>query len=1155
MKLIPEGEKFAAVKKIFMIVPYDSQKLLIGTRPDGFFVHDKKRMEPFPTEADEYLNEKKVYQGIRLSNGDLALATLFGGLVVLDPHGRIKHIFDKSCGLQDDDVKCVFEDNQGNLWLTLNKGISKIEYTSSISIHDERSNLPGLVLSMVRHDNVLYVGTTNGLYYLKSPLKFHPIPGIAGICWSLCSSEDSLLAATAGGVFHVKMNIKQPVIKDPSYVLFLSKHYPGRTWCGTSQGLTALLFKNGQWMEEHRFDDIRQEIRSITEDQKGNVWLGTLSGNVFKVESPVNVNQAYVTRYDTSHGLPKGEIYAARAAGHVMFATEQGLFRFNEKSNTFIPDGTLGKEFAGGSHSRPVFRLVEDKNKNIWFHSEGRNHQAVPAAGKAYKIYSRPFLRIPIMQVNAIYPAPNGTTIWFASFEGLIRFDTKVNKDYNLNFQAVIRRVVINGKLIFDGCEYIRSSKRLIPAIDYKDRKNLHFEFAAPFFEAEASTQYRYFLEGHDGNWSEWSSECKMDFTTLDPGLYTFRVRARNVYGNVSSEGVFQFKILPPWYQTWWAFIIYVVLFFALMFLGIKWRSRRLEQEKQRLERLVKARTKEVYHKNEQLEEQSQKLKEMDRVKSRFFANISHEFRTPITLIMGPLEQMLAGSESRQQRENVNMMLRNSRRLLRLINQLLDLSRFDSGKMKLQAARQNIVPFIKGTLASFHMLAQQNRLTLECCSEKEDISLYFDARNMEEVMYNLLINAVKFTPANGKITVSVSMDRQGRPKQKGEPPGFVKISVRDTGIGIPKEKLPHIFDRFYQAEGLKEKGQQGTGIGLALTREIVLLHHGKIDVHSQEGKGTEFVIRLPMGHDHLKPEEIASSTGTVPELKKNKEVETIYMITEEDREEEDFEIEKDTTREDKTEEQGKNVILVVEDDADVRKYIRGPLEPGYTVVEAADGKQGIAKAREVIPDLIVSDIMMPEVDGYELCRVLKKDVKTSHIPIVLLTAKASEENVIQGLETGADDYITKPFNTKILLTRIKNLIDLRCHLQQKIQKQMLLQPAEISVSSVDQEFIKEVQDIIEKNLSDPEFHVGQLSEKLYMNRVTLYRKILALTGESPTDFIRSYRLKRAAQLLRDNFGNVSEVALAVGFSNLGYFTRCFKEKFHQLPSTYQASEA
>ncbi|MCP5104345.1 MAG: response regulator, partial [bacterium] len=779
-------------------------------------------------------------------------------------------------------------------------------------------------------------------------------------------------------------------------------------------------------------------------------------------------------------------------------------------------------------------------------------YRAVPGPGESFTIYSRPFRRLPAVQVNTIYPDPDGKTVWFAGFEGLIRYDKTVKKNYRQDFKTLVRKVLVNKTLVFDGDKDNTNNgpgaqESLLPTFEYEDR-NLYFEYAAPFFEAETETRYRCFLEGYENRWSAWQTDTKSNYTNLDPGLYTFRVQAQNVYQHIGSEGIFRFKILPPWYRTWLAFFLYAVGVLLVIYGIVKWRSIKLVREKQKLEDIIKERTREINEKNDQLVkqtiqlgDQSEKLKEMDKAKSRFFANISHEFRTPLTLIMSPLEQMLSSGPDNEQKKKLTLMQRNSQRLLTLINQLLDLSRFDSGKMKLLASRQNIVSFLKGTMETFQMLALQNKLELEFYCEEEDITLYFDAPKMEEVLNNLLINAVKFTPPGEKITVSVTVvpkDSGGRRE--------VKISVRDTGIGIPKEQFAHIFDRFHRAENVKEDAYKGTGIGLALTKEIVILHHGKIDVHSREGKGTEFVIRLPMGNEHLKPNEIKDSPETAPNPVKNKEIETLYMVAEE---------EGDEGIKNKTEDPEKNVILVVEDHADVRKHIRESLEPFYNVVEAADGKEGIKKAGETIPDLIISDIMMPEVDGMELCKVLKKDVKTSHIPIVLLTAKASEESEIKGLETGADDYITKPFNTKILLTRTRNLIELRKHLQQKIQKQMLLQPDEISVSSVDEEFIKELQGIIEKNLSAPEFHVEQLSGKLYMNRVTLFRKVKALTGESPTEFIRSYRLKRAAQLLRDNFGNVSEVAIEVGFSNLGYFTRCFKEKFHQLPSTYQASES
>ena len=1175
LEKVPGGEMFTT-RSVYMMVPYDSKKVLIGTRANGFYIYNGTTIRPFPTRVDDYLKKNLLYYGIRLTSGDFALATLRGGLVIMDPHGALKNIFDKSYGLQDDTVYYVFEDYQGNLWLCLSKGISKIEYVSPISLYDDRSNLSGLVLSLVRHHNNLYVGTSTGLYYLESSSRFRLITGISPSCWSLNSIKDSLLAATDEGVSQIdtKNNMKRRILEESSYVLLSSKYYPDRIWCGTHLGLVALHQENDRWQEEHHFKTISQAIRSIAEDKKGNVWLGMLKGGVLKIDSPINIDNPSVTRYDpseASHSLPGGEVYVTVAADHIMFATTKGLYRFDEKNEKFIPDKTLGDKFAGGPDSKPVFRIAEDKNKNIWFHSESRNYQAIPESGKFFKINSIPFLRIPTtFQVNVIYPDLDGETVWFATYGGLIRYDTTVEKNYLQYFQTLVRRVLANERLIFDGCKNktSKASKELFPVLEYKDR-NLRFEFAAPFFEAETKTQYQCFMEGYDDNWSAWNKEGKSDYANIDSGLYTFRVRAKNIYGHTSSEDIFRFKVLPPWYKTWWAFSFYVLLAFLVIYFVVKWRSWKLIREKQTLEKIVKERTMEIREKNLQLQEQSQKLAEMDTVKSRFFANISHEFRTPLTLIMSPLEEMLSESQDKKQKKKINLMLRYSRQLLRYINQLLDLSRFDSGKMRLKVTFQNIVPFLKGTLASFHILAQHQKLKLELRSEEKDISLYFDSGKMEEVMYNLLINAIKFTPPEGKITVSISTVQRGSiekgcyPKEERSYPdkGFVEISIRDTGVGIPKEQLDQIFDRFYQAKNYKEKDHRGTGIGLALTREIVNLHHGKIDVHSQEGKGTEFVIRLPMGYEHLEQDEIVADSETAPYHQEPKQIGEFDMITEDEVEmdagevDEGVEIEKYAVNGDKTEPQEKNVVLVVEDHRDMRKHIRSPLEPLYTVVEASDGKEGITKAKEIIPDLIVSDIMMPKKDGYELCHELKNDIKTSHIPIILLTAKASEESIIQGLETGADDYITKPFNSKMLITRIRNLIELRRQLQLKIQRQKMLLPDVIEVSSMDEKFLKEFQNIIEVNLSDPDFNVDILCKRLYMGRSTLFTKVKALTGETPNQFILSYRLERAAQLLKEKFGSVTEVAYSAGFSSPVYFSKCFKEKFHQSPSSYLASES
>ncbi|UCH96850.1 MAG: response regulator, partial [Candidatus Aminicenantes bacterium] len=469
--------------------------------------------------------------------------------------------------------------------------------------------------------------------------------------------------------------------------------------------------------------------------------------------------------------------------------------------------------------------------------------------------------------------------------------------------------------------------------------------------------------------------------------------------------------------------------------------------------------------------------------------------------------------------------------------------------MKLQTCQQNIIPFLKGILASFETLADQSELDLQFHSGEKNITLYFDPEKLEKVFANLLSNAVKFTPGGGRIEVSVTKNTAAR---DNFPSGSVDISISDTGIGIPESQKAHIFEHFYQVDVLHshEHRHKGSGIGLALTKELVSLHHGEIHVRDKQGpdSGTEFIVCLPMGKDHLEPGEIIDDSESAFEAAKPGEIPGLEMV-ELEKEEQDTgdEGESIECKDIEPGTPGKNIVLVVEDSADVRTYIRDALDPLYIVEEAADGLEGIKKAREIIPDLIISDIIMPGADGYELCRVLKKDVNTSHIPVILLTAKASDENIVKGLEVGADDYIIKPFNTKILCARIKNLVELRCQLQMNLDRKMKLQPVEISVSTIDERFIEDLQTVIDKDISDPDLNVENLGKKLRMSRPTLYRKILALSGKSPTEFIKSYRLKRAAQLLESGFGSVTEVAFEVGFASRTYFTKCFKEKFHQLP--------
>jgi signal transduction histidine kinase/DNA-binding NarL/FixJ family response regulator len=551
--------------------------------------------------------------------------------------------------------------------------------------------------------------------------------------------------------------------------------------------------------------------------------------------------------------------------------------------------------------------------------------------------------------------------------------------------------------------------------------------------------------------------------------------------------------------------------------------------------------------------EQVDRLKEIDIIKSRFFANISHEFRTPLTLIAGPLEDMLSECSEPRLKNKYEMMMRNSGRLLGLVNQLLDLSRLESGKMKITVCEQNIVSFLKGIVGCFGYITGQKQQRFMLQTELDEILVFFDREKIEKICLNLLINAVKFTPAGGSILVHITKWDKGTTLKKF-PEGYAQITIANPGPGIPAEQLDRIFEYFYQADNSSEHANTGTGIGLAIVKEFVALHHGSVNVTSRiDGQDkqnlTTFTVRLPLGRQHFKTHEIVQTNPAANNFGLTRQIRD--MCEEEGAiDETEMEFPADVRGD-----IGKDLILIIEDNADVRKYLRDGLVENFDVIEASDGEEGVKTARKTIPDLIVSDVMMPGMDGYKVTQTLKNGIDTSHIPIVLLTAKASDESIIRGLGHGADDYITKPFNLEIVKARILNLITLRHQLQEKIQKQLLLQPSEISFTPIDCKFINNLHDIIEKNIADPDFNIETLAAGLFLSKPTLNRKINALTGQSSNQYIQSYRLKKAAQLLQANFGNVTEVCYAVGFSSSAYFTKCFKEAFHLLPSRFHAVKA
>jgi signal transduction histidine kinase/ligand-binding sensor domain-containing protein/DNA-binding NarL/FixJ family response regulator len=1067
-------------------------------------------------------------------------------------------------GLEDGHVYSIYQDREGSLWVgTVGGGLHQLR-DSKFTIFTTREGLSHDYINCIyqTRNRDLWIGTNSGLNQLKNGRVISQLTTTNGLLSNtiLCLFEDSagyLWIGTWKGLHRFRDGkLTTFTTKDglsDNRINYIFEDKQGDTWIGTENGLNRLdnaagkitVFTTKQGLSSNF-------IVFIFEDSKGNFRIGTDAGlNCLKHGRIVGCNQAgmeslfFRYAYEDKQGVP-------------WFGTDSGLIRMKENRTTRYT-------IQSGLIDNYIYSILEDERGCLWL--GGRNGISRVKKKELEDFSAGTIARVQPDWYNEKhgmksrwctgtgFKTQNGR-FWFPTKVGAAVIDPNHIKTNNLVPSPIIKKLVVDGQPINikrflggAGGRFFKKAPLAAGGILKLDpgKKRLEFYFTGMSFVNPQKIRFKIKLKGYDKTWVDIGNVRSTTYTGLSPKKYTFMVKACNSDGEWNGRGTsFSFCLKPYFTQTTW-FYLFIVLFVLLAaFSFYRFRVGQLKRREKELGRLVEMRTREVEDKNRQLQDQSEKLKEMDKVKSRFFANISHEFRTPLTLIMGPLEQMMADSGDSQKKKKLNLMLRNSQRLLRLINQLLELSKFESGKVKLQVCRQNVIPLLKGTVANFESLADKHELDLAFHADAEEITLYVDAKKLEDVLYNLLINAVKFTPPGGKITV---LAKEIAGKDEAFPEGWLQLSVSDTGPGIPREQLAHIFDRFYQADSTYEHREEGTGIGLALVKELVRIHHGKIDVYSREGKGTEFIIVLPMGEAHLEPDEIADSPEPPASHKVPSEIPASDIRAGID------ETETPTAQEDiEAPVPGKDIILVVEDSADVREYIKGSLEPLYTVVEANDGEEGLKKAKESIPDLIISDIMMPGMDGYELCNTLKKDIKTSHIPIVLLTAKASEDSIVRGLETGADDYITKPFSTQILMARIKNLVDLRRQLQLNITREMSLQPEKISVPLIDREFIKELKGVINKNLADPDFNVELLAKKLYMDRSTIYRKILALTGESPTDFIRTCRLKRGAELLKDNFGTVLEVAFEVGFSSANYFTKCFKKKFHRLPSNFKEIE-
>jgi signal transduction histidine kinase/DNA-binding response OmpR family regulator len=783
-----------------------------------------------------------------------------------------------------------------------------------------------------------------------------------------------------------------------------------------------------------------------------------------------------------------------------------GIYLFDRDKKIPIKNITQKDRLANNQ----INSILEDDSGNLWIATATGLSKFDPKTRSIKNYFTSDGLEGNRYFLNSACKTSTGELL-FGTSDGFIIFHPDSIKDDPFPPQVVISKVSLfnrpGEKLTFDG--FISELDEL--ELSYNEN-DLRFDYVGLQFGEPAKNQYKYMLENFDDNWVDAATQRNATYTNLDAGEYIFRITASNRDGVWNEEGAsIRIIILPPWWATTWAYIFYTFIIMSIIYFTWKMQLKRVS----------------VKHEFEMSKFEAKKLQEVDKMKSRFFANISHEFRTPLTLIFGPAKDVLEETNEPETKKNVGIIKRNASRLYGLVNQLLDLSKLEAGKMTLETSEQNIIPLLKGLVLSFTSLAERKKITLQLNTIEENLNVYIDKDKVEKIITNLLSNAFKFTPGGGKIEFTVE-------KMIKE----AEIRIEDNGVGIPKDRIDKIFDRFYQVDGSHTRESEGTGIGLALTKELVELHKGKIKVESKEGEGTTLIVQLPLGKDHLKPEEIVEKeiqeetevaiedTELIPEIENRKGKTDIDVLLDTD----------------------KPLLLIVEDNSDVRKYIISHLEEDYRIQEAVDGEDGLEQALNHIPDLIISDVMMPKMDGFELCNNLKIDEKTSHIPIIMLTAKATSKDKIDGYKTGADDYIMKPFDAAELKVRIKNLIEIRRKLQEKFSSDNFIIPKELS--SIDEEFMKRVLLVINEHISEEEFSIEEFEGEFTMSRAQIHRKLKALIGKSPSRFIRSVRLAKAKRMMAEREGNMSEIAYSVGFGSPAYFSKCFKEEYGYSPSDF-----
>lgn len=903
----------------------------------------------------------------------------------------------------------------------------------------------------------------------------------------------------------------------PYFTCIQSSKTPHKLWIGTQElGILSFDKTTGKFIPipELNKKGILAEVHvnSILEDSQGILWIGSYNNGTFKY----NPNTHEIKHFEQSDkpesikGNHVFQIYEDTKKRIWIGTNGGGLCLYQPQNDTFKTWTTLD-----GLPNNTIKGILEDKHQNLWLATnEGLSEFIIRS--NSFKNYTpADGLQGSEFLINAYAQSKNGE-MFFGGTGGMNVFHPDSLEENNKVPSVYITGLRLFNKSVSVGQNDSPLQKDILATEELMfeaDENVFSLEFTALDFESLKNNHYAYLLEDFDSEWQYVGTQRIASYTNLNAGEYIFRVKASNNDGVWNpKEATIKIIILPPWYKTWWAFWIY-----GGLIIGSIYVFRKAIQVRERFKLDIKIQEKE-----------NAQIQELDRLKTNFFTNISHEFRTPLTLIISPLEKYLSENNDlpNPQKKRAESIYRNAKQLQKLINQLLDLSKLEAGRFFPEITQSDIIEFTEKVTNSFQDLAEQQHISLQFISPERHLMAYFDGDILEKILTNLLSNAFKFSKKDGIINVSISL----KPSDNQQ----VIIKISDNGLGIAPENLPNIFNRFYQVYDKNQPQIVGTGVGLSLCKELIDLHCGEILVSSKLGEGTTFSVYLPINKKAFDSQWIREEP-TILDTQKLQTKNILQTIDNQDIEV----IDKD-----------KPLILIAEDNEDLRTYIKEIFIHDFQILEAENGLAAQKMAQENLPDLIISDWMMPLKTGVELCHNIKMNPNTSHIPVIILTSKSSNESKLMGLETGADDYITKPFNANLLTVRVKNILENRTKLRELFSNSPKIKAREITLNSSDEHFIERAIKIVEDNISNMNLDITFLEEELKMSNMQLYRKLKSLTNLSGNEFIKNIRLKKAVQLLESENYNIAEIAYKVGFNDPSYFSRIFKKQYGKVPSEY-----